>query len=191
MEFALLLAKLRDFFKSPAGRIVGMVLLFVLYSWALSGWSHHSGVMEERHRWEARAKAVGEKASTAAASFRSADTASKLANQVRISQLTKEVPRYVTSKGNAKCVVPAGFVSLLNDAIGVPATPGGPVEAGAGTPPAENLDPDAPSGLQLSDVAENDLYNIGVGQDLRIEVLSWRGWYAKMATLYGEAHPRP
>lgn len=93
-------------------------------------------------------------------------------NAANYRQLRKEVPRHVTAKSDAGCVVPNGFVSLWNKGVsgpagrtsaGVPPKPGGPVEG--------------PSGLALSDVANAYLNSAEVAYDWRAEVDTWRKWY--------------
>lgn len=67
--------------------------------------------------------------------------------------IIKEVPRYVTEKDDAACVVPTGFVRLYNAAVAGDPDPGPPTE----------LDR-AASGVPLSTVSETDVFNLTLGK---------------------------
>jgi hypothetical protein len=110
----------------------------------------------------------------AAASAITAEVAKTLQTEtVRVRTVTQtileKVPIYVSAESDARCVVPAGFVSLHDAAaLGSPILPDS----------ARGL-VDDPSGVPLSAVADTVVANYGAGNLLRAEVLAWRSWYAQ------------
>ncbi len=83
--------------------------------------------------------------------------------------LQKEVPVYVTSLADSRCIVPAGFVQHHDAAAAARAAPN---PAAAGGPV------DADSGLALSTVAGTVAGNYAICHDAIAEVRRWREWYA-------------
>lgn len=136
--------------------ILGLVGAF------LSGGAYLAGVRAERAAWEARianeraawAEQVQKLAEQQAQKARAADVAVQ-ASQERIRVVTRtireKVPVYVTPESDARCVVPAGAVRLLNAAAqGVPPAPEHPALPHA-----------APSGVALSAVVGTTVDNYG------------------------------
>lgn len=89
--------------------------------------------------------------------------------------LIEKVPIYVTAEDDRRCVVPAGAISLLNAAIR------GDTNLPAST--ASGLE-QAASGVPLSALVDNGVYNLGVGHELLKEVLMWRAREADMQAVY-------
>lgn len=173
------------FIKTPLGRAVGTFLIVVLILAAVYDAGRKKGEADAQAAHSAEQAAVTEtvkkiEEKSDKISEAVAEKHDKAVTEIRwrTKYLTKEVPIYVTEKDDAGCVVPDGFVSLYNAAAEgsdpeVPGPPGGPDGPG--------------SGVALSTVAEIDVYNLGVAQYLRTEVLTWREWYAAQAAAYGTA----
>lgn len=83
--------------------------------------------------------------------------------------LEKEVPVYVTSLADSRCIIPRGFV-LHHDAAAAARTPADPGAAGGLV--------DADSGIALSTVAGTVSENYAACHDAFDEVRRWREWYA-------------
>ena len=87
--------------------------------------------------------------------------------------VVKEIPRYVTQtvfeeRVRADGGLPAGFVFLYN-------------KAASNDPEAtlpSGIDPDTPTGLDLSALTSVATGNLGVCHSYRIEAEAWREWYA-------------
>jgi hypothetical protein len=89
------------------------------------------------------------------------------------------VHAFVTPVADSKCIVSAGFVRGVDAAIG-----DSPASAPA---PGELVDAD--SGITLSAVAENDIFNTGVAKSALVEVKAWRSWYHNLWAMYGKPDP--
>lgn len=95
---------------------------------------------------------------------------SKALSKTRVvtKEIVREVPTLVSSAADSKCVVPAGFVLVHNNAAaGLPIT----TDASSGTA-------DSPSGVALSTVAETVAENYGTCAEIRAKLISWQTWYA-------------
>jgi hypothetical protein len=90
--------------------------------------------------------------------------------------LIKEVPIYVSQEADARCVVPVGFISVLNHA----ATGSAPSPDPSGQPagPEQGLDDD--SGVELSTVATSVVENYGYTRELEARVTGWQDWYQRV-----------
>lgn len=86
----------------------------------------------------------------------------------RTQYLVKEVPTYVTPEADRSCTVPLGFVRLHDAAAS---------GSEASLPGASGGSVDAPSGVELSAVAETVAANYGTAFGWRAEALAWREWY--------------
>lgn len=171
------------FFQTPFGRMVLLVIVFFIYSISLYGCGHHNGVAKERAKWTAvaaQAKIASSAGAKLSADARKANDTAQQAITEKVVYLTKEVPRYVTAKADANCVVSAGFVRMHDADVG-PAS-GTASGHNQGGPGMEGVD--APSGVKLSDVAATDLVNHGNFESLRSEVLAWRSFYPKLQALW-------
>lgn len=80
----------------------------------------------------------------------------------------ERVTIYVPAKADADCVLPNGFVKLL-DAAGLAGDPDG-LPGAAGEPN------DAPSGLRLSQATALPAANLGNGAKARKQVIDWQAW---------------
>jgi hypothetical protein len=170
----LFLSKVWAFIKSPVGQCLGLALVVFLLLWGINRAGYASGVRHELAK-EAQAQAaaaakvgaLNHQLAVLGDKSRADLAAAQAVVEVRTQTLIRKVPVYVTSKADAACVVPAGFISLWNHGAsgqaGLPPTSGGPVEA--------------PSGLRLSDVLAATLANDGIAYDWKAEALAWRGWY--------------
>lgn len=156
------------FLKSPFAKY-GLIALVCL---AVALGLRHSGVMAERHTWEARmkeaaqhARQVEETGRGISAVLRAANDGENLRIEYRTKTLIERIPQYVPTPVDCP-TVPSGFVSVFNAAATgseLPASPSGPVEAD--------------SGVTLAAVAETSAYNFGIAQQLRARVLAWETWY--------------
>lgn len=86
--------------------------------------------------------------------------------------LQKEVPVYVTSLADSRCIVPYGFVLHHDAAAAARAAP---------DPGASGGSVDADSGLALSAVAGTITENYAICHDAIAEVKRWREWYAEFS----------
>lgn len=86
--------------------------------------------------------------------------------------LQKEVPVYVTSLADSRCIVPSGFVQHHDAAAAARAAPD-PAAAGGSV--------DADSGVALSAVAGTVAVNYAICHDAIAEVRRWREWYAEFS----------
>lgn len=86
--------------------------------------------------------------------------------------LEKEVPVYVTSLADSRCIVPVGFVLHHDAAAAARAAP---------DPGASGGSVDADSGLALSTVAGTVSGNYAICHDAIAEVRRWREWYAQFS----------
>lgn len=82
-----------------------------------------------------------------------------------------EVPTHVTPEADRNCVVPLGFVRVLNDAAH------GPVPG-----PAAGAD-EAPSGIPLSDVAKTDVLNLGDKDAVAAQLTALQDWIRQQQAL--------
>lgn len=89
--------------------------------------------------------------------------------------IIEKVPVYVTAKADRNCPVPAGFVSL-HDA-GVEGRLPGVAERAA--------DPDAVSGLALSDVSRVIAANTTTCLGWREVAAGWQDWYRQQSIIHG------
>jgi len=101
------------------------------------------------------------------------------AAQDRIVLVTKtivqKVPEYVTAEADARCVVPNGFVRIHDAAAaGVP-----PVPNAAGKPD------DAPSGVELSSIAETVAGNYGAAHLNAERLLALQEWLKQQGAVRG------
>lgn len=85
--------------------------------------------------------------------------------------LRRKVSTHVSAKSDAGCVVPLGFVRLLNDGID------GPGRRPPALPGAAGRPEDANSGLALSDLADQLLGGFEIPYGWRAENVAWRDWY--------------
>lgn len=172
----ILLRKVRDFFKTDLGRYVLIALAVVIALLVLGkcqfdrGVKHEQAAQAERLKKAEKAVAKREVKAEKITSEVKADVTEKQIEYRTVTKtLVKEVPKYVTVQADAKCVVPAGFVSLHDSAAS--GTPSLPVGAGRSL--------DAPSGVELSAVAETLVTNYGTAYQWRAEAEGWRRWYAE------------
>lgn len=100
--------------------------------------------------------------------------------QTRTVTLIKEVPTYVSPAADTRCVIPVGFVRIHDAA----AAGSSELSTAAGGPL------DAPSGIELSSVADTLIGNYGVAYQWRAEALTWRAWYARQKAAW-DAPPPP
>jgi hypothetical protein len=175
-----LLADIWTFLRSPIGRWIAAALVVVAMLFAVRA----EGVKDGRQielAVQAKALEAAQKQIAqleAKAGKLSADARAKNdADNARIAALTAElqtkVSTYVTPKADRQCIVSRGYVSLRNAA-----------GAGVSPPPAASGGSvDADSGVALSAVAENDVYNAGEFNRCVAEVKAWRGWYPKLVAL--------
>jgi hypothetical protein len=112
---------------------------------------------------------AGDKASAASQKLGEAAAAKQQQTRIVYRTLEKEVTRYVTKESDARCVVPVGFVRVFNAAaVGDPAAPAGGAPAG---------EPDAqPSGVELSDVLANDVFNAGIYYQVVDQLRALQAW---------------
>lgn len=174
-----------SFAKSPVGRWVVAALAVLAL---LAGVHHHgvgAGVAKERaaeaKRLERARKDVAKR--TAKAEAISADAQAGLERErVRIETRTvtliKEIPVYVSPAADARCVIPVGFVRF-HDAAASEAT----------LPAASGGSLDAPSGVDLSAVAETIAGNYGAAFQWRAEALTWRAWYRDQKAAWDKPPP--
>lgn len=168
------LSGLWSFAKTPLGRWIGAALAVL----ALLAAVHHHGVgagvarekAAEAKRLERARKDVGrreKKAEGISSAAHAALDREKVRIETRTVTLIKEIPAYVTPAADARCVIPVGFVRLYDAAA----------SGEASLPPAAGGSLDAPSGVDLSDVLETDVWNYGAAYQWRAEALTWRAWY--------------
>lgn len=172
----ILLLKVRDFFKTDPGRYVLIALAVIIALLVLGkcqfdrGVKHEQAAQAERLKKAEKAVAKREVKAEKITSEVRADVAEKQIEYRTVTKtLVKEVPKYVTVQADAKCVVPAGFVSLHDSAAS--GSPSLPVGAGRSL--------DTPSGVELSAVAETLVTNYGTAYQWRAEAEGWRRWYAE------------
>ena len=164
------------FFRSLLGRYVLIALAVIVALLVLGKCQFDRGVKHEQaaqaERLEKAKKAVA-KREIKAEKITSEVKADVVEKQIEYRTVTKtlikEVPKYVTVQADAKCVVPAGFVRLHDSAAS--GSPSLPVGAGRSL--------DAPSGIELSAVAETLVTNYGTAYQWRAEAEGWRRWYAE------------
>jgi len=168
------------FFASPIGRwaAVGGVALLLSGGLYLTGRDHGHDATEGR--WKARMAKAEAKARQIESD--GLDIAARLQAQLALEEgkivyrtrtIRERIPTYVTAEADANCPIPAGAVSVLNAAASgseLPATPSGPV--------------DTPAGVSLSALVDVGAENLGIGHQLRAEVLTWRAWYVEQKQLY-------
>lgn len=119
----------------------------------------------------ARAKQIEANQNAVTAASGKAETQAQKIILFRTQTLLKEVPTYVTQAGDAACVVPFGFVSLLNAAsIGNGVSPV--------APPAGQSN-DAPSGVKLDTVASSVTANYGAAHANAEQLSGLQTWLLK------------
>lgn len=176
-------AAIITFIRGPWGRL-GLLLLAVIAIALSYAWAFKQGVAHEQKAQEARVAAakqhvtkVNAKGTSIATEVKQQHDQAVAKIEWRTKTIIEKVPYYVTVQADSRCTVPAGFVSLWNQAATGSAEP-------APTPGGN----DAPSGVQLSDVLTADVENYGIAHSLRAEVIAWRTWYSRLraewATMY-------
>lgn len=137
-----------------------------------------AGAADQLARDRAAAAVAVERQRRLDADIAAQDAAARAALVARTQTLEKEVSTYVTRKADRGCVVTAGFVRLHDAALVSPG--GGPAggadgaSAGAAAAPAAGVD--QPSGVQLSDVARNDVSNFGRCLVIRQQLVDLQAW---------------
>ena len=124
-----------------------------------------------------KAREKTDKASDASSKVGVTVEAATVKERVVTQTLIREVPRYVTVVSDAKCVVPAGFVRLHDQA----ATGLLPQASDA---PGEPFD--APSGVALSAVGSTVVANYGSCREDAERLRGWQAWYAGVAPIFAE-----
>jgi hypothetical protein len=94
------------------------------------------------------------------------------ARKQQVQTIIKEVPKYVTAKADAQCVLTAGFVSLLNLPLQSPGV-------SAGVPAGPARDVDAPAGVAASAVAQIVATNYTECTERGTVIDLWQKWYVK------------
>ncbi len=146
------------------GGVCGAALIFATGF----GLGHHAKTLEDAQAALSAAKKTVAVVSKQAAATSTVDQqATKVADQIQTKTITlvKEVPRYVTPKADAACVVPVGAVSLLDSA------------ANGSVPSAPIGLQDAPSGVALSELISDDVANAGAFQTAIARLKAWDEWY--------------
>lgn len=171
------------FFKTPLGRYVSLGVLIVLVLAMFGRCSYDAGREHERKE-QAKALAQAEKV-VAKKEEQAQKITEKVAEKVAEKQieyrtvtktLIKEVPKYVTVEADAECVIPVGFVRLHDTAAA--GSPSLSVSSGGSL--------QAPSGVDLSAVAETVVANYGIAHEWRAEAEGWRAWYAQQSAAWSE-----
>ena len=164
------------FIRSPLGVYLLIGLAAVALMFTVNKCGYDNGVEHQRAEYakalEAARKAVV-KREAKAETITGAVKADVVQRQIEYRTITKtlirKVPEYVSIQADDRCVVPAGFVGLHDSAAAgspsLPIAPGGSL--------------DAPSGVELSAVAETLVGNYGIAHQWRAEALGWRTWYAQ------------
>ncbi len=155
---------------------------------AFGGWKLRDSDYQRHLAAEARAAGGADlaartdehKAEAAATASRTLADAGKAQAEIVYRTVTKEVPTYVTQTPAAQAVVsagglPAGFVWGYNQSVTAALDP---------LPPG--LSPSAPTGIDMSTLAEVTAGNLAVCRTYRSEALGWRDWYARVAALYNQ-----
>lgn len=171
--------------------VAGVAVMAVLGGlWGFGHARYSAGFKAGQAKYEAEfkvayAKAVKEEMKRAAEagriSVRHRDALAKTNTNTKAQfrTLREKVKVYVPAQADAGCTIPAGFVSLYNEAVSsggktkVPRPAGGPVGA--------------PSGVQLSDHLSTDLDNLELGHLFRNEAATWRSWYQDQKTAWDKA----
>lgn len=88
--------------------------------------------------------------------------------------ITKEIPPYVTKtvfteRIDAGGGLPAGFVWVHNQAA-----------SGSTAPLPPGVDPDAPTGIGMPELADTLVHNYGECHAVREEAQGWRDWYVQL-----------
>jgi hypothetical protein len=156
------------FLISPLGRVCGAVVAVLAILAGVWGLGHHSETVAVQKR-DAAAKADIKTHEATAATISATAQVSGAQQQERIRTVTRtlieKVPVYVPASADAQCVVPRGFVQLHDAAAaGLPSPTGGPDQA--------------PSGVELSAVAETVAANYGACRAGLDEAMRWRKWWA-------------
>lgn len=96
----------------------------------------------------------------------------------RYNTLQKEIPKYVTEKANAMCVITSGFERVFNASA-----TGAELEvAGSGT-----MDVDSPSAFTISDVAKATAENNAECLERGRVIEAWQLWYHKSKDSFNRA----
>jgi hypothetical protein len=161
-----------------------LVVVLALCAGCLFGGYHYKDLQDRAALADAE-KAIVAQTRTAGAITDGFVAKSEIAEQA-IQSFTQtqiiEVPRYVTSKSDARCVVPRGFVRLHDSAAaGLPAVPLGSGQSD-----------DDPAGIELSAVADTVTGNYGSCRAIRQQLIDLQGWItAERASLSRFEHARP
>jgi hypothetical protein len=173
------------FLASPIGRyaLTGAAVALVLGGTYLTGRNHGHEATEGR--WKGKMAQAEAKARIIEANGQAIAQALRQAHASEVAQILahrevviQRIPRYVTAKADANCVVNSGSISVLNAAVSgseLPPEPSGPV--------------DTDSGVALSTLTEVAAYNFSVANELRSEVVTWREWYRREAAAHGLRGP--
>lgn len=150
-----------------------------------AGWIHHDGVMRERAKTAAAvAQFEAVKAAKEAAAIKSASAIKEALSGRKIeirtvtNTIIKEVPTYVSSRADAACIVPRGFVQLYDAAARL-----------SGFPAATSESLDAPSGIPLSNVSRTTATNFDACHSAAAEANAWRRWWTEQNAIAARKTP--
>lgn len=129
-------------------------------------------VIAAARRIEAAGVEIAHRASTAYAEGRT-----KIETRTRT--IIERIPYYVTRQADASCTLPIGLIRLHNEAA---------TASGGDTPlpSTPGFNPDAPSGVALSEYGGVVAGNYGKFHLLQSEVTVWRKWYEDAAKAWEE-----
>lgn len=176
----------------PLGVLVAALLAALLLSHCEGQARYRAGYAKgeahERAEWQkvaAKIKRVRELLSDRMASI-SEDERRRLdrrRGEIRddTANLRQKVKTYVPPAADARCVVPLGFVRLINDGIDGPGRRPPEIAGAAGRPN------EADSGLALSDVSDQLLGGFEIPYGWRAENEAWRGWYPRVCAEWRRA----
>lgn len=163
--------------RDPLGRVLLVAVGVLALLWLADARAYRRGANEVRAEWQA------EKDAAAKAGRQLAERNAKVTTEVgakvekrqaEIRVVTKElirdVPKYITVQSDARCVVPAGFVSLHDQAA-----------AGVRSPDPAGFAAEAPSDVALSTVGETVAANYGTCNVWREQVIGWQEWWARIS----------
>lgn len=151
-------------------KLGGAILLAALFGWKM----YSAGADSVQHKWDAQ-KAVA-LAAVAAAKERSAAISAAIdtrhlaeAERIRtvFKTINKEVKVYVDKTADSTCTVPSGFVRIHDAA------------AGGTLPEAPSSADAAPSGVEISTVAETVAENYGTYAEIRQRLIDLQDWVAR------------
>lgn len=159
---------------------LAVVLACMLLLATVFGWGMIKGRAQIQAKWD-KAKAAQQAADTKEANRQAVvtiETVTKYVDRVRVVKgktetIIKEVPKYVTVKADADCIINTGFVRL-HDAAAANTLPDGPRDTDA-----------APAPVTLSTVSETVSANYGACFQNAAQLDALQDW----ARSIGAAHP--